>query len=468
MMQRITLSLVSHTNVGKTTLARTLLKKDVGEVLDQAHITVVTEEHTLIAAGDARLALWDTPGFGDTARLVKRIRNEGNPIGWFLHEIWDRAANRPLWCSQQAIRNIQTEADVVLYLVNASENPADAGYLPHELQILTWIGRPTIFLLNQVGSPAGADFEALNERWKAYAKAYPIVRDVLPMDAFTRCWVEESLLLERVAAHVPREKAEAMRSLTRAFENRHLEALSVSVAAIAAHLWRTASDRVALSTRLAGKGEKRTAMEALAERARRSTEAMMTALIAAHGLDGASSVTIEDSIRNFSLPSSPSVSPRKGALLGSVVSGAVTGLVADVLSGGLSFGGGVVAGMIGGALAGAGLAKGFELAAWRGEPAVLWSKEWLEDAVRDALSRYLAVAHFGRGRGGFRDLELPPQWAQVVAEECGRSKPALARVFAAAQSGKEDSRRLELKDLVAASIRTILRRLYPRAAELLG
>ena len=35
----ITLGLVSHTNVGKTTLARTLLRRDVGEVRDEAHVT---------------------------------------------------------------------------------------------------------------------------------------------------------------------------------------------------------------------------------------------------------------------------------------------------------------------------------------------------------------------------------------------------------------------------------------------
>ena len=39
---RITLSLISHTNVGKTTLARTLLRQDVGEVRDQAHVTDVS------------------------------------------------------------------------------------------------------------------------------------------------------------------------------------------------------------------------------------------------------------------------------------------------------------------------------------------------------------------------------------------------------------------------------------------
>ena len=64
----VTLSLVSHTNVGKTTLARTLLRRDVGEVLDQAHVTEEAESLELVAKDGAVLKLWDTPGFGDSAR----------------------------------------------------------------------------------------------------------------------------------------------------------------------------------------------------------------------------------------------------------------------------------------------------------------------------------------------------------------------------------------------------------------
>ena len=43
----INLSLVSHTNIGKTTLARTLLMQDVGEVADRAHVTEDTDAHVL-------------------------------------------------------------------------------------------------------------------------------------------------------------------------------------------------------------------------------------------------------------------------------------------------------------------------------------------------------------------------------------------------------------------------------------
>ena len=99
-MNEVTLSLISHTNVGKTTLARTLLRKDVGEVLDQAHVTEKSEAHLLLEEGGDRLLLWDTPGFGDTVRLLRRLKQENNPLGWFLHQVWDRNLDRPLWCSQ--------------------------------------------------------------------------------------------------------------------------------------------------------------------------------------------------------------------------------------------------------------------------------------------------------------------------------------------------------------------------------
>ena len=60
----IALSLISHTNAGKTTLARTLLARDVGEVRDAPHVTTEAASYPLVETpdGDA-LILWDTPGF---------------------------------------------------------------------------------------------------------------------------------------------------------------------------------------------------------------------------------------------------------------------------------------------------------------------------------------------------------------------------------------------------------------------
>ena len=83
---QVELSLVSHTNAGKTTLARTLLGRDIGEIRDAAHVTEIAEGHVLIdsPAGD-RLSLWDTPGFGDSHRLARRLEQSGSPIGLAGH-----------------------------------------------------------------------------------------------------------------------------------------------------------------------------------------------------------------------------------------------------------------------------------------------------------------------------------------------------------------------------------------------
>ena len=57
--QKINLSLVSHTNVGKTTLARTLLGRDIGEVGDRSHVTIEPEDYVLLRApDDSELILW--------------------------------------------------------------------------------------------------------------------------------------------------------------------------------------------------------------------------------------------------------------------------------------------------------------------------------------------------------------------------------------------------------------------------
>ena len=161
----VALSLISHTNAGKTTLARTLVGRDVGEVRDEQHVTRQADAYPLIETpeGDA-LVLWDTPGFGDSARLARRLAQQGNPVGWFLSQVWDRFRDRAFFLSQQAVRNVRDQADVVLYLVNASETPEDAGYLAPEMAVLEWIGKPVIVLLNQTGRPRPRGEEAAELR----------------------------------------------------------------------------------------------------------------------------------------------------------------------------------------------------------------------------------------------------------------------------------------------------------------
>ncbi|HWH46177.1 MAG TPA: GTPase domain-containing protein, partial [Burkholderiales bacterium] len=207
----INLSLVSHTNVGKTTLMRTLTRQDIGEVADRPHVTEEAESYVLIDTpqGDA-LRLWDTPGFGDSARLLKRLRANANPIGWLLTQVWDRFADRPFFCSQRAVRNVRDESDVVLYLVNAAEEPSSAGYVEKEIEILGWIGKPVVVLLNQMGPARGKEAEAAEEAlWTRHLAAHVGSREAIALDAFARCWVQEDRLLGVVSRVLPEEKRQS-------------------------------------------------------------------------------------------------------------------------------------------------------------------------------------------------------------------------------------------------------------------
>jgi hypothetical protein len=302
--QAIALSLISHTNAGKTTLARTLLGRDVGEVRDAPHVTREATPYPLLdtPAGDA-LLLWDTPGFGDSLRLARRLRQQSNPIGWFLAQVWDRFRDRPFYLSQLAVRTVRDDTDVVLYLVNASEAPADAGYLAPELEVLAWIGRPVVVLLNQTGKPRPRADEAIDEgRWRTALAAYPFVREVLALDAFARCWVQERVLLETLAAVVGTDQRAACERLLAAWQARRDRQFEQAMAALAAPIAHAAGDveklpetrlrdslQAALRSLAAGRPENalgERAARALAERLDARLRESTDRLIAIHDLTG--------------------------------------------------------------------------------------------------------------------------------------------------------------------------------------
>jgi len=89
---------------------------------------------------------------GTLRTLVSPGLEVESPLGWLVAQVWDRFADRAFWCSQQAMRAARESADVVLYVVNATEEPEAAGYIEPELQVLDWLGKPALVLLNQVGT----------------------------------------------------------------------------------------------------------------------------------------------------------------------------------------------------------------------------------------------------------------------------------------------------------------------------
>jgi hypothetical protein len=480
----VTLSLISHTNVGKTTLARTLLRRDVGEVRDQAHVTDRNERYTLVETADARLELWDTPGLGDTVRLLRRLRGRSNPIGWVASQVWDRLADRPLWSSQQAIRNARDEADAILYLVNAAEEPEEAAYVRAELELLAWIDRPVLIVLNQTGpalpmiaGEAGeAEARRLEQLWRAHAAPWPIVRDVLALDALSRCWVQEGVLFARLAPLLPETKRDALAHCAAAWRERSAVELRASVERMAAYLATTAADREMLTpsdpgflgraTALAPAAGRR-AMRRLRERLEGRTRELVDALVAVHGLDGHSRITLQERLEHFVVVRDEWLTTGRGALLGGAVTGALGGLAADVALGGLSFGGGAILGALLGAMGGAGLAAGYRLVQSDRQPGVSWAPAFLDDLCRQTVLRYLAVAHFGRGRGGYEDVGLPARWEGLVSEVLAAHALVLSEIWQPTvhvEPPAPDEIRVRLAAVLERGTLEVLTRGYPDVA----
>jgi outer membrane lipoprotein SlyB len=477
----ITLTLVSHTNVGKTTLARTLLKRDVGEVRDAPHVTQVNEAFEMIQGADgAILRLWDTPGFGDSARLAKRLALLSNPIGWLLSTVWDRLTNRNLWVSQQIVRNIREDADVVLYLVNATEDPATAGYVEPEMRILGWVGKPVLVLLNQLGAPrAKAIEDAEVRKWQGYFANVDVVRGVLPLDAFARCWVQEDVLLACVGEILPAAQRDTFAGLRRAWVAEQRKVFAASMRVLAGQLTRAAQakeaaeDRDMLGTFVAmgaalglskgvqrdlKKGEEE-AIDRLGSVLAEDIRGTTNELIALHGLDGTAASVVLERVATQVNTERP-VDENKATVIGGAVAGALSGLIADLAVGGLTFGGaaigGAVAGAVGARLAARGLNK------VRGVQATVlsWNDEFLVGLTRTALLRYLAVAHFGRGRGEYAEGEYPSHWRTAVDEAIAETDRPLREALKSARDlGAADA----LEAWLTECTQTLLARLYADA-----
>lgn len=481
----LNLALVSHTNVGKTTLARTLLRRDIGEVRDQAHVTDLAEAQRLIETpqGDV-LLLWDTPGFGDSARLLKRLRASANPLGWLMTQVWDRFVDRPFYSSQQAIRAARDASDVILYLVSAAEDPASAGYVAIEMQILDWLGKPVLLLLNQVGPPREHAAEAAEEAaWRTHLESFACVRGALTLDAFARCWVQEDALLGAVSRVIAPDKRDALARLREAWRTRNMETFHAAAHIVAAQVAVAACDRetvphASLKDRtgrwLAGLVSNREindpalerATRALAQRLHGAVQAATDQLIGLHGLSGHATEEILARLATHFTVVQPADMARSG-VIGGLASGALGGLAADLAVGGLSFGAGALIGGVLGALGGGGAARAYNLARGAETGRVGWSADFLADHTRAALLRYLAVAHFGRGRGDWTAGEHPAHWGPLVDGVIARHHDALDAAWTRAEAGASAAAlTADIQPQIEAAMREAIETLYPESATL--
>jgi hypothetical protein len=307
---------------------------------------------------------------------------------------------------------------------------------------------------------------------------------VLPLDAFARCWVQELTLLAAVQATLPDARRPLVQRLRLAWRERRHATFTAAMHAIAASVARTAlatetlpergdmRARIRQASAAIGIGKaddvpSAVAQRALADRLDAEARANTLALIGLHGLGGSVEPDVLERLAK-DVEMRLRLDETQAAVWGGAVTGALLGLKADVLSGGLTLGGGLLAGGILGALGGAGLARGVNLVRGTDRSFVAWTGETLDALVAAALLRYLAVAHFGRGRGHWARGESPPHWEDVVAAALAPWHKALAAAWAERRLGGDDpiavaALAARLEPIVRNAVWACLHALYPEA-----
>ncbi len=472
----LTVTLISHTNSGKTTLSRTLLRRDVGVQEDREHVTVESTRYLWTSCEGHRLWLWDTPGLGSAPQLLQRIALQRGPVQWFLSQVWDRWKDPGLHFSQLALRTAVESSDLLLYTVNVSELPEAAGYVMMELSVLARTGKPILALLNYSGPPRseaeGPDPD--EQAWREQLRQCDAVKAVLPLDAFFRCWVQESVLLAQIETYIPSTKRAALQLLITAWQNERRTAHRQSMAVLGKLLAASAVDREtgpkeSLVQRIGiNRGSLdnayTSAQQALLTRMEDRARAAVDELITLASLDGKSQFQSSVSATDFGqmLKVNESIWSAAGAAL----TGAAAGLAADIHGGGLTLGGGAIAGLLVGGASSWLLARGFNLA--RGEDeSVRWTSAHFLAQAELALVTYLAVSHHGRGRGAWQESGHPRHWLTSTSRALEPERDALESLWkkGAKPDTTPDSLTTEATAIFQKAADRLLRHLYPEVKD---
>jgi hypothetical protein len=481
----LVLALVSHTNVGKTTLARTLLQRDVGEVRDEAHVTRETQRHDWLQGPQGEcLQLLDTPGWSDSIRLAQRLSQPGLG-GWLRRELLDRFREPDLHQRQLGLLALRQQAHVLLYLVNAAVAPEDTAYLAAEITLLNWLGNPVIVLLNQLGRPRPAFEEAADiARWQTALAPCPQVKAVLALDAFSRCAVHEASLLDSLAGALPAPQLPTLHALREAWQLREqactqrssaeLARLLLSLAQLRQTLPHTAigwtaklAQGLGLSTGAARDAAQRALHSLLADVSQR-VQANTVRLLDIRGLQGRAAPALDQQVSQRLVTLDDPVHSARSGVLGGFMTGAAAGLGIDAMVGGMSLGAGALLGGLAGALGGAGLARGIDLVTGRDAAQASLSTEFLQELVLAGLLRCLTVAHYGRGRGQYLDGATPAFWLAPLQAEIDRIRPDLQALWpdlrAPADSAACEQAQASLSALLDQAQARLMAALYPGSA----
>lgn len=397
------LAVVGHTNVGKTSLLRTLTR-DVGfgEVSHRPSTTRHVEGARLSVDGEALLELYDTPGLEDAIALLDFLERQDRPGERLdgparLMRFLEGSEARQRFEQEAKVLRQLLASDAGLYIIDARE-PVLAKYRD-ELSILASCGKPLLPVMNFVSS---ADHR--EPAWRealARLGLHALVRfDSVapPEDGERRLYESLALLLENSRDPLQRLIADqqAQREVRRQSAGRLIAQLLIDCAAF----------RRSVSTEA---GEEQVAIEALRKAVRQREQRCVEELLKLYAFRtqdaAASDLPLLDGRWGDDLFNPETLKQLGVRVGGGIAAGAAAGASVDLLVGGLTMGAAALAGAIaGGALQTARSYGGRLLGKFKGQRELT-----VDDAVLRLLAlrqRHLLQALGARGHAAMESIQL--------------------------------------------------------------
>ncbi len=156
----VRVAVVGHTNTGKTSLIRTLLRDErFGNIEDAAGTTRYVEKTAIFAGENEALTLFDTPGFEDSSALLQALEElekahkAGSP-SLLLREFIEKADQFPEFDQEIKVLRQSLNCDVLLYIIDVREPLL--GKYRDEVEILSKAGKPIIPVFNFIAGQGAA------------------------------------------------------------------------------------------------------------------------------------------------------------------------------------------------------------------------------------------------------------------------------------------------------------------------
>ena len=360
-IQALKVAVVGHTNTGKTSLMRTLMRDvSFGEVSDRPATTRHVEGAALNVEGQPLIELYDTPGIEDSIALLDWLaemrtdhRADGVAVVRSFLDSPDAAAGARFSQEAKVLRQV-LNSDVALYVIDARDRVL--GKHRDELEILSWCARPVVPVLNFTASP-----EARTVEWRDHLSRVNL-HAVAEFDTIVVDEHGERRLFEKMRTLLDRHQ-ETLDALIRQRATERDRLIAASARLVADMVLDVAA--CSITVPLTSNSDSAAAIESLKQRVREREQRGVMDLLELHRFRpedcAAADLPIEQGQWGFDLFSSAALK-QFGVRTGSAAAaGALAGLSIDAVLHGLSLGAGAALGAAIGAAFGAGQLHGRRL-----------------------------------------------------------------------------------------------------------